>query len=147
MVVKEHDKEAKHEAPKAEPPKPAPERASARSTPAVTGGIPPDQISTDPESYPYIDSLRLLVTLGPWKDSVLHFPNADAAQAIADKWAVDFEEKPHDPDATPTSLTEAEYTAALAAAEAYVAAYVEPPAADDPAARGAAPKGRGRERG
>jgi hypothetical protein len=147
MVVKEHDKDAKHEA-RHEPPKaPATERATGKTaTPEVTG-IPPDQVSTDPEGYPYIDSLRLLVTLGPWKDAVLHFPNADAAQAIADKWAIDFEEKPHDPDATPVPLTEAEYTAALAAAEQYVKDHVEPPAEDEPAARGAAPKGRGRERG
>lgn len=137
MVVKEHDKDAKPE-----PKPPATERAAARTaTPEVTG-IPPDQVSTDPESYPYIDSLRLLVTVGPWKDAVLHFPNADAAQAITDKWAVDFEEKPFNPDATPVPLTEAEYATALAAAEAYAAAYIEPPA-EDPVARGAAPKGRG----
>jgi hypothetical protein len=138
MVVKEHDKDPpRHEPPKHEAPK-ATERAAARTAPEVT----PMNVSTPPEAYPYIDSLRLLVTVGPWKDAILHFPNADAAQAIADKWAVDFEEKPHDPDATPVPLTEAEYATALAAAEAYAAAYVEPPA-EDPAARGAAPKGKG----
>jgi hypothetical protein len=137
MVVKEHDKDAKHEAPKPA----ANERATGKTaTPEVTG-IPPDQVSTDPEGYPYIDSLRLLVTVGPWKDSVLHFPNADAAQAITDKWAVDLVEAPHDPDATPVPLTAAEYTAALAAAEQYVKDHVEPPA-EDPGTRTAAPKGK-----
>jgi hypothetical protein len=78
------------------------------------------------------------VTLGPWRDAVLHLPNADAIQAIGDKWAVDLVEAPFDADAPPpTPLTEAELATALAAAEQYAKDHAEPPPEDPPAARDA----------
>jgi hypothetical protein len=97
---------------------------------------PPEQIATPPTSEPYIDTLLVNVQLGPWRGMVLHLPNADAAQAIADKWAVLNESKnpPVDANAAlPPPLTPAETDAAIAAAEAYVAAQ-QPPA--DPPTRG-----------
>jgi len=156
------DKHEKHEAPRQEilrqeaarpnlpmrEPPPTPSRELPQPQPTENAEVTPmsgEQIATPPTSPPFINTLLCQITLGPWAGMALHLPNADAIQAIADKWAVDLVQAPFDPDsAPPIILSEADYNAAIAAAEAYAYSHVNP--ATDPDA----PEGQrraGRDRG
>jgi hypothetical protein len=115
--------------PRTEPNRADPRNADPLSNPQPTPFADQNQIATPPTSVPFIDTIRVKVTHGPWAGSIYHLPNADAAQAITDKWAVDYVEAPTDHNAElPPDLTAEEQAAAVAAAEAYVAAQAEPPA-------------------
>jgi hypothetical protein len=104
-----------------------PENAGPLTQP-IPAAFTPDEISTPPSGFPFIDTVLVKITAGPWLGGHYHLPNADAAQAIADKWAVDFTQTPVDVNAEPPpALTPEEQAHANEAAQAYVDSQITPP--------------------
>ena len=107
----------------------------------------PDELSTPPSGFPFIDTVLVKVTAGPWLGGHYHLPNADAAQAIADKWAVDYQQAPVDVNAEPpASLTPEEQAHANEAAQAYVDSQITPPEEGEGEGEGVAREGEGAAR-
>jgi hypothetical protein len=89
------------------------------AAPAAAGVIPPEQITAPPQDAFMVGGKQIVAIMGPYRDRVLTLPVAEADQAIADKWAREHPQPPHDENAPlPPPLTaeetEAAYNAALA---------------------------------
>lgn len=112
-----------------------PGRADAKASAQPQAPVPftPEQIATPAEGWPYIDSLMVRCTHGPWRGKSYILPNADAQAAIAAKWAVVHTEGLPDPNAPPpVELTAEEDAAATTAANEYVDAYNAQHASNEP---------------
>lgn len=91
---------------------------------AAVAPLSSEQIATPPASPPQFGGKQVQVLYGPWAGSVVILPEADADQAIADKWAIEPAHPPLDVHAEPVEpLTDEEAQAASDAATEYAANY------------------------
>lgn len=102
---------------------------NAAAEPAAAGGIPPDQIATEPTGWPLTVGKQVEIVYGPLgPGSVVTLLEADADQAIADRWAKELTLPPFDASAAlPPPLTDAEADAAEQAAQDFYDNKMNPP--------------------